>query len=88
MAQLAKAAGLKVIGSTGDDDKVKYLKEELGVNVPFNYKKHSVWDVLKEPGPIDVYYDNVGGEQLDAAILNASSGARFIVRTFVMKIFA
>lgn len=59
VVQLAKLAGLKVIGSTGDDSKVKYLKEELGADVAFNYKKQSVWDVLKENGPIDVYFDNV-----------------------------
>ena len=60
--QLAKLAGLKVIGSTGEDEKLKYLAE-LGVDVAFNYKKQSVWDVLKEHGPIDLYYDNAGGEQ-------------------------
>ena len=53
--QLAKLAGLKVIGSTGDDAKVQFLKEELGVDVAFNYKTRSVWDVLKEHGPIDIY---------------------------------
>lgn len=79
--QLAKLAGLKVIGSTGDDAKVKYLKEELGVDVAFNYKTESVWDVLKEHGPIDIYFDNVGGEQLDAALLYArQKGARILVR--------
>lgn len=80
VVQLAKLAGLRVIGSTGDDEKVKYLKEELGVEVAFNYKKESVWEVLKEHGPIDLYFDNVGGEQLDAAILNATQkGSRFIM---------
>ena len=79
--QLAKLAGLKVIGSTGDDAKVKFLKEELGVDVAFNYKTQSVWDVLKEHGPIDIYFDNVGGEQLDAAFLHARQrGARILVR--------
>lgn len=81
VVQLAKLAGLKVIGSTGDDAKVKYLKE-LGVDVAFNYKKESVWDVLKENGPIDIYFDNTGGEQLDAALLHAApQDARFIVCT-------
>lgn len=80
MVQLAKLAGLKVIGSTGDDAKVKYLKEELGVDVAFNYKKESVWDVLKENGPIDIYYDNAGGELLDAALQYAAQkNSRFIV---------
>lgn len=38
-----------------------------------------MWDVLREHGPIDVYYDNVGGEQLDAALNEAAYGARFLV---------
>lgn len=78
MVQLAKQAGLKVIGSTGNDEKVEYLKE-IGVDIAFNYKKESVWDVLKEHGPIDIYFDNVGGEQLDAAILYAAKKSRFLV---------
>jgi len=78
--QLAKFAGLKVIGSTGDDAKVQFLKEELGADIAFNYKTQSVWDVLKEHGPIDIYFDNVGGEQLDAALFHASQkGARIIL---------
>jgi NADPH-dependent curcumin reductase CurA len=73
-------AGLKVIGSTGDDAKVQFLKEELGADIAFNYKTQSVWDVLKDHGPIDIYFDNVGGEQLDAALFHASQkGARIIV---------
>lgn len=77
---MAKLAGLKVIGSAGDENKIKFLKEELGFDVVFNYKKESVWDVLKANGPIDVYFDNVGGEQLDAALLNAAPfNSRFIV---------
>lgn len=80
VVQLAKLAGLKVIGSTGSDSKVAYLKSELGVDVAFNYKTTSVWDILKEHGPIDIYFDNVGGEQLDAALQYASPiGSRFIV---------
>lgn len=69
-----------MIASTGSDEKVDYLKSELGVDVAFNYKKTSVWDVLKEHGPVDIYYDNVGEEQLDAAMKYArGTGARFIV---------
>ncbi|KAF8321711.1 alcohol dehydrogenase [Clavulina sp. PMI_390] len=78
VVQLAKLNGLKVIGSTGDDSKLEYLRE-IGVDVPFNYKKESVWDVLKANGPIDIYWDNVGGEQLDAALLNARDYARFLM---------
>lgn len=84
VVQLAKLAGLKVIGSTGSDEKVSYLKNDLGADVAFNYKTTSVWDVLKEEGPVDIFYDNVGGEQLDAALKYArDQSARFIVSSIL-----
>ncbi|KZP17720.1 NAD-P-binding protein [Athelia psychrophila] len=76
--QLAKLEGLKVIASAGSDEKVAFLKE-LGVDVAFNYKTASTKDVLEREGPINIYWDNVGGETLDLALANAAfSGARFI----------
>jgi NADPH-dependent curcumin reductase CurA len=89
--------GLKVIGSAGSEDKVKFVKE-VGADVAFNYKTTNVADVLAKEGPINMsvhfilflqrrhlipnrYWDNVGGETLDAALEAAcESGARFIVR--------
>lgn len=56
--QLAKLAGLKVIASTGSDEKVAYLKNEIGVDVAFNYKTTSVASVLEKHGPLDIYWDN------------------------------
>jgi threonine dehydrogenase-like Zn-dependent dehydrogenase len=64
VAQLAKAKGLKVIASAGSDDKVDFMKS-IGVDVAFNYKKDSVADVLGKEGPIDIYWDNVGGSTLE-----------------------
>ena len=60
---------MKVIGSVGSDDKVEYLKE-LGFDDGFNYKKEKPLDALKRlaPNGIDIYYENVGGEQLEAAL--------------------
>ncbi|KAG6901822.1 hypothetical protein C0995_007529 [Termitomyces sp. Mi166 len=75
--QLAKSDGLKVIASAGSDEKVKFM-EEIGADVAFNYKTTKTSDVLKKEGPIDVYWDNVGGETLEAALDAASVGARFI----------
>ncbi|TCD64959.1 hypothetical protein EIP91_003417 [Steccherinum ochraceum] len=75
--QLAKADGLKVIGSAGSDAKVEYMKS-MGADVVFNYKKTKVEDVLKKEGPIDIFWDNVGGEALDAALANCNKHARFI----------
>ena len=77
--QLAKLEGLKVIASAGSEEKVQFMKE-IGADVAFNYKTASTKEVLQKEGPIDVYWDNVGGETLDAALANAKKGARFIVR--------
>lgn len=75
--QLAKLGGLKVIGSAGSEEKVQFMKE-IGADVAFNYKTTSTKEVLEKEGPIDIYWDNVGGETLDAALSNANKGARFI----------
>ena len=50
-----------MIGYAGTDEKVKWLKEELGFDFAFNYKKVNLSESLKEAAPdgIDVYYDNV-----------------------------
>lgn len=74
VGQLAKREGLVVIGSVGSDEKLKFIVEELGFDAGFNYKKENSNDalkrILKELGRdgLDIYYDNVGGETLDAAI--------------------
>ncbi|KAG8711897.1 hypothetical protein FRC09_020346 [Ceratobasidium sp. 395] len=78
VSQLAKAAGLKVIASTGSDEKVEYLKS-IGVDVAFNYKKTKISDILAKEGPIDIYWDNVGGASLEAAIEASKDFARIIV---------
>ncbi|KAI0087955.1 alcohol dehydrogenase [Irpex rosettiformis] len=77
IVQLAKADGLKVIASAGSDEKVAFAKS-IGADVAFNYKTTDTNEVLAKEGPIDVYYDNVGGSSLDAALAHASQGARFI----------
>jgi NADPH-dependent curcumin reductase CurA len=71
VGQIAKLKGAsRVIGSAGSDDKVKLLIEEYGFDAAFNYKDGPVAQQLKEAAPegIDVYFDNVGGEHLEAAI--------------------
>lgn len=69
-AQIAKLKGCYVVGSTGSDEKVRWLKEEAGLDAAFNYKTAPVRAQLREltPKGIDVYFDNVGGEHLDAAL--------------------
>jgi NADPH-dependent curcumin reductase CurA len=68
--QLAKLRGCRVIGSAGSIDKVKFLREECGFDIAFNYKVGPVIEQLKVEAPdgIDVYFDNVGGETLEAAL--------------------
>ncbi|KAI0045916.1 alcohol dehydrogenase [Auriscalpium vulgare] len=75
--QLAKLDGLKVIASSGSDEKAAFAKA-VGADVSFNYKKDSTKDVLDREGPIDVYWDNVGGETLDLALAAAKDYARII----------
>ena len=68
--QLAKLRGCRVIGSAGSMEKVMFLREECGFDIAFNYKVGPVLEQLNVEAPdgIDVYFDNVGGETLEAAI--------------------
>lgn len=70
VGQLAKHEGLKVIGSVGDDKKLEFIEKELGFDGGFNYKNEKPADALARLAPkgIDIYFENVGGEQLEAAI--------------------
>ncbi|MEV6108858.1 NADP-dependent oxidoreductase [Streptomyces sp. NPDC051940] len=71
VGQIARLKGAsRVIGSAGSDEKVKLLVEEYGFDAAFNYKSAPVAAQLKEAAPdgIDVYFDNVGGEHLEAAL--------------------
>jgi NADPH-dependent curcumin reductase CurA len=76
--QLAKAQGLKVIGSAGSEEKVAFVKS-VGADVAFNYKTTDTAKVLEKEGPIDIYWDNVGGSTLDAALVNSARDGRIIV---------
>jgi len=75
--QLAKADGLKVIASAGSPEKVAFMKS-VGADIAFNYKEEDTAAVLAREGPIDVFWDNVGGTTLEAALDAANVGARFI----------
>ncbi|SKA39575.1 hypothetical protein SAMN02745673_05000 [Marinactinospora thermotolerans DSM 45154] len=80
VGQLAKLKGAaRVIGSAGSAEKVAYLIDELGFDAAFNYKDGPVMEQLTEAAPdgIDVYFDNVGGDHLEAAIGAANDFARF-----------
>jgi NADPH-dependent curcumin reductase CurA len=68
--QIAKLAGATVIGSAGGPEKVAYLKETLGFDEAFDHQGGNIAEKLAEAAPkgIDLYFDNVGGEQLEAAL--------------------
>ncbi|USP79216.1 NAD(P)-binding protein [Curvularia clavata] len=80
VGQLAKHEGLTVIGSVGDDAKLDFIKNELNFDGGFNYKKEKPSDALARlaPNGIDIYYENVGGEQLEAAINAMNNFGRII----------
>jgi NADPH-dependent curcumin reductase CurA len=70
VGQLAKIRGCYVVGSAGSDEKVGLLTSEFGYDAAFNYKTADVTDAVgaQFPDGIDVYFDNVGGDHLQAAL--------------------
>ncbi len=78
--QLAKAKGCTVIGVAGGPEKCAWLTE-IGFDEVIDYKNENVLKRLREVAPkgIDVYFDNVGGDILDAALANLRRGARVII---------
>ncbi|MFB8771255.1 NADP-dependent oxidoreductase [Streptomyces broussonetiae] len=82
VGQLAKLKGAsRVIGSAGSAEKVRLLVEEYGFDAAFNYKDGPVSRQLRAAAPdgIDVYFDNVGGDHLEAAIGSLNRGGRIAV---------
>lgn len=78
VGQIGKKEGCRVIGIAGSDEKCRWLTESLGFDAAINYKTNNIGDALKEhcPDGIDIYFDNVGGEILDTALLQINHGAR------------
>jgi NADPH-dependent curcumin reductase CurA len=82
VGQVAKLRGAsRVIGSAGSADKVRWLVDELGFDAAFNYKDGPVAEQLAQAAPdgVDVYFDNVGGEHLEAAIGAMNVHGRIVV---------
>ncbi|WP_374569910.1 NADP-dependent oxidoreductase [Phenylobacterium sp.] len=79
VCQIAKLKGHKVIASAGGPEKTKFLRDELGVDVAIDYKAEPIGQALAKAAPegIDVYFENVGGEHLEAALNCANPFARF-----------
>ncbi|GHJ03419.1 NADP-dependent oxidoreductase [Streptomyces olivaceus] len=82
VGQIAKLKGAsRVIGSAGSDEKVGLLVDEYGFDAAFNYKDGPVSKQLRAAAPdgIDVYFDNVGGEHLEAAIGSLNLNGRIAI---------
>ncbi|MBL8530772.1 MAG: NADP-dependent oxidoreductase [Hyphomonadaceae bacterium] len=79
VCQIAKIRGCTVVASAGSDAKLNWLKG-VGVDAMVNYKKGDLLENLKAAAPngIDIYFDNVGGDHLEAALEVARPFARFI----------
>ncbi|MCC6382838.1 MAG: NADP-dependent oxidoreductase [Dehalococcoidia bacterium] len=78
VGQIAKLMGCYVAGSAGSDAKVAFLREELGFDAAFNYRTVDLGRALREACPrgVDVYFDNVGGAHLQAALAQMNTFGR------------
>jgi NADPH-dependent curcumin reductase CurA len=81
VGQIGKIKGCRVVGIAGGADKCRYLVEELGFDAAIDYKSADVKTALKQhcPKGIDVYFDNVGGDILDAALTQLARHARIVI---------
>jgi len=78
VGQIAKIKGCRVVGIAGGPQKCQYVVNELGFDAAIDYKREDVSAALRKhcPKGIDVYFDNVGGDILDAALAQLNRGAR------------
>ncbi|SBT90198.1 hypothetical protein GA0115233_101640 [Streptomyces sp. DI166] len=81
VGQIAKILGCRVVGIAGGADKCRMIVEEFGFDAAIDYQSEDVRKALREHAPngVDVYFDNVGGEILDAVLLCLARGARIVV---------
>jgi NADPH-dependent curcumin reductase CurA len=79
--QIAKLKGARVIGIAGGEEKCRWIVEELGFDAAIDYKSEDVRGALRTHAPdgVDLYFDNVGGEILDAVLTRLAFGARIVI---------
>ncbi|MHB8690569.1 MAG: NADP-dependent oxidoreductase [Solirubrobacteraceae bacterium] len=79
--QIARIKGCRAVGIAGGAEKCKWLVEELGFDAAIDYKSGDLRGQLREHAPngIDVFFDNVGGEALEAALGRLARGARIVI---------
>jgi NADPH-dependent curcumin reductase CurA len=80
-SQIAKLKDCRVVGIAGGMEKTSYLQDTLGLDAVIDYKAGPIADALKAAAPdgIDLYFDNVGGDILDAALMRINRHARIVV---------
>jgi hypothetical protein len=81
VVQIAKTKGCRVVAVAGGPEKCAYLKDELGADVVVDYKNDNIPEALSAatPNGVDVYFDNVGGEVLDATLMHLNRHARIVL---------
>jgi NADPH-dependent curcumin reductase CurA len=81
VGQVAKQRGCRVVGIAGGKEKCDFVVNELGFDACIDYKSGSVKDGLKQycPNGVDIYFDNVGGDILDAVLTRINMKARIII---------
>jgi NADPH-dependent curcumin reductase len=81
VGQIAKIKGCRAVGIAGGSAKCQYLTSELGFDAAIDYKGEDVTVALRKQCPkgIDVYFDNVGGDILDAVLAQLNLGARVVI---------
>jgi NADPH-dependent curcumin reductase CurA len=79
--QIARIKGCRAIGIAGGEEKCRWLVEDLGFDAAIDYKAADLREQLKAQAPngIDVFFDNVGGEALEAALARLARGARVVL---------
>jgi NADPH-dependent curcumin reductase CurA len=81
VGQIAKILGCRVVGIAGGPEKCRYITQELGFDAAIDYKSQDVRAALRTlcPEGVHVYFDNVGGAILEAALANLARGARIVI---------
>lgn len=79
--QIAMIKGCRAVGIAGGPEKCAFVVKELGFDACIDYKHEDVRQALRQhcPKGVDVYFDNVGGEILDAVLMNLARGARVVI---------
>jgi NADPH-dependent curcumin reductase CurA len=81
VGQIARIKGCRVVGIAGGPEKCRYVVDELGFDAAIDYRAEDVGRALREhcPDRVGVYFDNVGGDILDAVLTRLARGARIVI---------